>query len=149
MITFRKSNSNRILQQKFICKKGNKYFVNIVNIENTVNTANNKNNILIYLTLPMDHSLPVESTPQIDLKTHGMKMQMKHQERVTQTIPNAASLIYSVFMITTILMKINTVAAQTTKVTLELMKVRLMRCFRKREKEKIIENGHRQNQNQN
>ena len=30
-------------------------------------------------------------------------------------------------------MKINTVAAQTTKVTLERMKVRLVRCLRKRE----------------
>ena len=52
-------------------KKRNIYFVNTVNIQktvNTVNTANNKNNILIYLTLPMDRSLPVESTPQIDLK---------------------------------------------------------------------------------
>ena len=36
-------------------------------------------------------------------------------------------------------MKINTVAAQTTKVTLELMKVRLMRCLRKRGKDKIIQ----------
>ena len=44
-------------------KNGNIYFVNTVNIENAVNTANNKNNILIYLTLPMDGSLPVESTP--------------------------------------------------------------------------------------
>ena len=34
----------------------------------TVNTANNKNESLIYLTLPMDRLLPVESTPQIDLK---------------------------------------------------------------------------------
>ena len=52
-------------------KKGNIYFVNTVNIENTVNTvntANNKNNILMYLTLPMDHSLPVESTSQIDFE---------------------------------------------------------------------------------
>ena len=46
------------------------------------------------------------------------------------------------------LMKINIVAAQTTKVTLELMKVRLMTCLRKRGKEKIIQNGQRQNQNQ-
>ena len=43
-------------------KKGNKYFVNSVNIENTLNTVKNKNNVLIYL-LPMDRSLPVESTP--------------------------------------------------------------------------------------
>ena len=40
-------------------KKGNIYFVNTVNIENTVNTASNQNNILIYLTLPMNRSLPV------------------------------------------------------------------------------------------
>ena len=40
-------------------KKGNLYFVN---------TANNKNNILIHLTLAMDRSLPVESTPQIDFE---------------------------------------------------------------------------------
>ena len=53
-------------------------------------------------------------------------------------------LIYSIFLVTTILMKINT-AAQTTKVTLELMKVRLMRCLRKRGKEKIIQDGQRQN----
>ena len=37
-------------------------------------------------------------------------------------------------------MKINTVAAQTTKVTLELMKVMSMK------KEKIIQDGQRQNQ---
>ena len=46
-------------------KKGNIYFVNTVNIENTVttvNTVNNKNNTLFYLTLPVDGSLPVEST---------------------------------------------------------------------------------------
>ena len=49
-------------------KKGNTCFVNSVNIENTVNTASNKNNILIYITLPMDRSLPVESTPQIDFE---------------------------------------------------------------------------------
>ena len=49
-------------------KKGNTCFVNSVNIENTVNTASNKNNILIYITLPMDLSLPVESTPQIDFE---------------------------------------------------------------------------------
>ena len=52
-------------------KKGNIYFVNIVNIENTVhtvNTANNKNNILIYLTLPKDRLLPVESIQQIDFE---------------------------------------------------------------------------------
>ena len=49
-------------------KKGNIYFVNTVNIENTVKTACNKNDILIYLNLPMDHSLPVESTPQIDFE---------------------------------------------------------------------------------
>ena len=50
-------------------EKGNIYFVNTVNIENTVNTVNtenNKNNIPIYLSLPIDHSLPVESIPQID-----------------------------------------------------------------------------------
>ena len=47
--------------------KGNKYFVNSVNIENTLNTANKKNNVLTYL-LPMDRSLPLESTPQIDYK---------------------------------------------------------------------------------
>ena len=52
-------------------KKGNIYFVNTVSTENTVNTvntANNKNNILIYLTLPMDPSLTVESTLQIDFE---------------------------------------------------------------------------------
>ena len=49
-------------------KKGNIYFVNTVNIENTVKSACNKNDILIYLNLPMDHSLPVESTPQIDFE---------------------------------------------------------------------------------
>ena len=52
-------------------KKGNIYFVNSVNIEstvNTVNSANTKNHKLIYLTLPIDHSLPVESTPQIDIE---------------------------------------------------------------------------------
>ena len=52
-------------------KKGNIFFVNTVNIENSVNnvnTANSENNILIYLTLPMDRSLPAESTPQIDFE---------------------------------------------------------------------------------
>ena len=52
-------------------KKGNIYSVNTVNIENTVstvNTANNKNNILTSLTLPMDRSLLVESTLQIDFE---------------------------------------------------------------------------------
>ena len=121
-------------------KKGNKYFVNSVNIENTLNTVKNKNNVLIYL-LPMDRSLPVESTPQIDYKNIGMKMWMKHQERVTLTIRNATSLIYPIFLITTILMKINTVAGQKTNVTLELMKVRLVSCLRKREKEKVIQEG--------
>ena len=121
-------------------KKGNKYFVNSVNIENNLNTVKNKNNVLIYL-LPMDRSLPVESTPQIDYKNIGMKMWMKHQERVTLTIRNATSLIYPIFLITTILMKINTVAGQKTNVTLELMKVRLVSCLRKREKEKVIQDG--------
>ena len=121
-------------------KKGNKYFVNSVNIENTLNTVKNKNSVLIYL-LPMDRSLPVESTPQIDYKNIGMKMWMKHQERVTLTIRNATSLIYPIFLITTILMKINTVAGQKTNVTLELMKVRLVSCLRKREKEKVIQDG--------
>ena len=121
-------------------KKGNKYFVNSVNIENTLNTVKNKNNVLIYL-LPMDRSLPVESTPQIDYKNIGMKMWMKHQERVTLTIRNATSLIYPIFLITTILMKINTVAGQKTNVTLEIMKVRLVSCLRKREKEKVIQDG--------
>ena len=121
-------------------KKGNKYFVNSVNIENTLNTVKNKNNVLIYL-LPMDRSLPVESTPQIDYKNIGMKMWMKHQERVTLTFRNATSLIYPIFLITTILMKINTVAGQKTNVTLELMKVRLVSCLRKREKEKVIQDG--------
>ena len=121
-------------------KKGNKYFVNSVNIENTLNTVKNKNNVLIYL-LPMDRSLPVESTPQIDYKNIGMKMWMKHQERVTLTIRNATSLIYPIFLITTILMKINTVAGQKTNVTLELMNVRLVSCLRKREKEKVIQDG--------
>ena len=121
-------------------KKGNKYFVNSVSIENTLNTVKNKNNVLIYL-LPMDRSLPVESTPQIDYKNIGMKMWMKHQERVTLTIRNATSLIYPIFLITTILMKINTVAGQKTNVTLELMKVRLVSCLRKREKEKVIQDG--------
>ena len=120
-------------------KKGNKYFVNSVNIENTLNTVKNKNNVLIYL-LPMDRSLPVESTPQIDYKNIGMKMWMKHQERVTLTIRNATSLIYPIFLIT-ILMKINTVAGQKTNVTLELMKGRLVSCLRKREKEKVIQDG--------
>ena len=121
-------------------KKGNKYFVNSVNIENTLNTVKNKNNVLIHL-LPMDRSLPVESTPQIDYKNIGMKMWMKHQERVTLTIRNATSLIYPIFLITTTLMKINTVAGQKTNVTLELMKVRLVSCLRKREKEKVIQDG--------
>ena len=121
-------------------KKGNKYFVNSVNIENTLNTVKNKNNVLIYL-LPMDRSLPVESTPQIDYKNIGMKMWMKHQERVTLTFRNATSLIYPIFLITTILMKINAVAGQKTNVTLELMKVRLVSCLRKREKEKVIQDG--------
>ena len=49
-------------------KKGNIHFVNTVNIENTVNTANKKNSILIYLTLPIDRLLPVESTPQLDFE---------------------------------------------------------------------------------
>ena len=43
-------------------RKGNIYFVNTVNIENNVNTGNNKNNALIYLTIPMDCSLSIEST---------------------------------------------------------------------------------------
>ena len=57
-------------------KKRNIYFVNTVNIENTlnaVNTANNKNNILFYLILPMDCSLPVESTPQIHFENASDK----------------------------------------------------------------------------
>ena len=52
-------------------KKRNIYFVNAVNIEkdvNTVNPANDKNNILIYLTLPVDRSLSVESLTQIEFE---------------------------------------------------------------------------------
>ena len=49
-------------------RKGNIYFVNTVNIENNVNTGNNKNNVLIYLTIPMDCSLSVESTPLINFE---------------------------------------------------------------------------------
>ena len=107
-------------------KKGNIYFVNIANIENTVhtvNTANNKNNILIYLTLRKDRLLPVESIQQIDFEN-------TRDEDVDVTSRKGCvdySLIYSIFLIATILMNINTVAAQTTKVTLELMKVRLTR----------------------
>ena len=50
--------------------------------------------------------------------------------RANATLLNATLLIYSIFLITT-MMKINTVATQTTKVTLKLMKVRLMRYLRK------------------
>ena len=71
----------------------------------------------------MDCSLMVESTLQVDFENTW------DEDRVTLTIPNAASLIYPVYLITTMLMKINTVAAQTTKVTLEIMKVRLIRCL--------------------
>ena len=65
----------------------------------------------------------VESTLQVDFENTW------DEDRVTLTIPNATSLIYPVYLITTMLMKINTVAAQTTKVTLEIMKVRLIRCL--------------------
>ena len=71
----------------------------------------------------MDCSLLVESTLQVDSEN------TLDEDRVTLTIPNATSLIYPVYLITTMLMKINTVAAQTTKVTLEIMKVRLIRCL--------------------
>ena len=71
----------------------------------------------------MDCSLMVESTLQVDFENTW------DEDRVTLTIPNATSLIYPVYLITTMLMKINTVAAQTTKVTLEIMKVRLIRCL--------------------
>ena len=80
----------------------------------------------------------VESTLQVDFENTW------DEDRVTLTIPNATSLIYPVYLITTMLMKINTVAAQTTKVTLEIMKVRLIRCLRKREKVRIIQNGQQQ-----
>ena len=43
-------------------------------------------------------------------------------------------LIYSIFLITTILMKINTVPAQTTKVILEPMKKRLYEVHPKKRK---------------
>lgn len=49
-------------------RKGNIYFVNTVNIENNVNTGNSKNNVLIYLTIPMDCSLSIESTSQINFE---------------------------------------------------------------------------------
>ena len=65
----------------------------------------------------------VESTLQVDFENTW------DEDRVTLTVPNATSLIYPVYLITTMLMKINTVAAQTTKVTLEIMKVRLIRCL--------------------
>ena len=71
----------------------------------------------------MDCSLMVESTLQVDFENTW------DEDRVTLTIPNATSLIYPVYLITTMLMKINTVAAQTTKVTLEIMKMRLIRCL--------------------
>ena len=71
----------------------------------------------------MDCSLLVESTLQVDSEN------TLDEDRVTLTIPNATSLIYPVYLITTMLTKINTVAAQTTKVALEIMKARLVRCL--------------------
>ena len=71
----------------------------------------------------MDCSLLVESTLQVDSEN------TLDEDRVTLTIPNATSLIYPVYLITTMLTKINTVAAQTTKVALEIMKARLIRCL--------------------
>ena len=65
----------------------------------------------------------VESTLQVDFENTW------DEDRVTLTIPNATSLIYPVYLITTMLTKINTVAAQTTKVALEIMKARLVRCL--------------------
>ena len=52
-----------------------------------------KNNILIYLTLPVDRSLPVESTPLIDFEKIRMKMLIKHHERVTYTERNFTDLV--------------------------------------------------------
>ena len=111
-------------------KKGNIYSVNTVNIENTVstvNTANNKNNILTSLTLPMDCSLLVESTLQIDFENTQDEDLDKTSRKGYVYIPNATSLIYLIFLITTTMIKINIVAAQKRKVTLELMKRRLIR----------------------
>ena len=93
----------------------------------------------------MDRSLLVESTPQIDFENPWDEDVDEISRKGYADIPNATSLIYSMFLITTILMKINTVVGQTAK----LMKVRLMRCLRKTGKEKIVQNSHCQNQNQN
>ena len=125
-------------------KKGNIYFVNTANIENTVNTANNKNNIvIIYLTLRIGFFIVgrIHSTNRFSKHT-GWRCRWNIKKGLCRLFQ--MQLIYSIFLVTTILMKINT-AAQTTKVTLELMKVRLMRCLRKRGKEKIIQDGQRQN----
>ena len=68
--------------------------------------------MLIYLTLPIGHSLPVESTPQTDFEN-------TQDEDVDETSRKGfrTQLIYSIFLITAILMKINKVAPQTRKVT--------------------------------
>ena len=119
-------------------KKENIYFLNTLDIENTVNTANNENNILIYLTLPMDRSSPVEFTPQTDFEN-------TRDEDVDETL-RKGYVDYSERNFTDLFnipdynnidedqhsscsMKINIVAAQLTKLTLKLMKVRLMRCL--------------------
>ena len=94
----------------------------------------------------MNRSLSIESTPQIDFENTldedvdetSRKRYVGYSKRNFTDLFNIPD--YN---------NINTVAAQTTKVTLELMKMRLMRCLRKRGKGKIIKNVRRQNQNQN
>ena len=111
-------------------KKENIYFVN------TVNTGNNKSNILIYLILPMDRSLPVESTPQIDFENPRDQYVDKTSRKGDVHYFKRNSLIYSIFLITTILMNISAVAVQITKAIVEIMKVRPPHGYGKEKKRK-------------
>ena len=104
-------------------KKRNMYFVNTVNIENTVNTANNKNNILIYLTLPMDRSLPVNTRDE-NVDEASRNGYVDYSERSFTDL--------CILITTTKLMNTEHSSCSDSESELELVKLRLTRCLRKR-----------------
>ena len=133
-------------------KKGNIFFVNTVNIENTVNTvntANNKNNILMYLTLPMDRSLPVEFKPQIDFEnTRDEDVDETSRTGYVDYSERSFNDLFNIPGYNNIDEHLHNSSSDSESDT-GTKKVRLVRCIQKRGKEKIFENGQRENQNQN
>ena len=106
-----------IILVKFMRKRENMYFVNIFNVVNTINTSSNstnRNKVLIYCT-----NKSLISTRMITTNKFW-----KHTKVNTQTKQQAR--------------ETNRVALQTTKrrVTMEVMKMRLIRYLRKERQQK-------------